>query len=303
MSTIKQDSFQQQFNQLQQRHETFAAQYFQSVHFKQTSQLPQAMRYSLLNGGKRVRPFLVYATGQMLGAHLSDLDAPALAIECIHSYSLVHDDLPAMDNDTLRRGKPTCHIQFDEATAILAGDALQTEAFAILSQHAYQQVTPRQQLAMVQTLAQASGVAGMCGGQALDIAATGKALSLAELEQIHQLKTGALITAAVLLGAYTAPNISAQTLQQLTEWAEAIGLAFQVQDDILDQTSDTATLGKTQGSDAANDKTTYPTLLGLEGAITKRQQLFKKALHALSGMPYNTQLLSEFTDYLVTRDR
>ncbi len=297
--------FSQQFADFQQRHEQYSARHFEPVGqcLQSAKQLQQAMRYSMLNGGKRVRPFLVYATGAMLKASLHDLDAPALAIECIHSYSLVHDDLPAMDNDTLRRGKPTCHIQYNEATAILAGDALQAEAFRILTQHPYQFVNAQQQLNMVTTLANAAGLTGMCGGQALDIEATGEQLSLAELERIHNLKTGALIKAAVMLGAYCAPNVDDAVFIQLNEWADAIGLAFQVQDDILDRTSDTVTLGKTQGSDAANHKVTYPTLLGLKGAIEKRNQLAEKALHALSGIPYNTKLLSEFTDYLVTRDR
>lgn len=297
--------FSQQFADFQQRHELYSACHFdpKEQSTNNAKQLQLAMRYSMLNGGKRVRPFLVYATGTMLGATLHDLDAPALAIECIHSYSLVHDDLPAMDNDTLRRGKPTCHIQFNEATAILAGDALQTEAFRILTQHSYQQVNAEQQLRMVSALANAAGLAGMCGGQALDIEATGKQLTLAELERIHTLKTGALIKSAVLLGAHCAPNVATDVLPMLNDWADAIGLVFQVQDDILDCTSDTATLGKTQGSDAANHKVTYPSLLGLDGAIEKRNQLAEKALQALSGIPYNTKLLSEFTDYLVTRDR
>lgn len=299
--------FSQQFAEFQTRHEQHSGRHFESTNKSSTNttaeRLQDAMRYSMLNGGKRVRPFLVYATGSMLKATLHDLDAPALAIECIHSYSLVHDDLPAMDNDTLRRGKPTCHIQFDEATAILAGDALQTEAFRILTQHPYQNVTAEQQLSMVRTLADAAGLIGMCGGQALDIEATGKQLSLLELERIHNLKTGALIKASVMLGAHCAPQVSDAVYAKLSDWADAIGLAFQVQDDILDQTSDTATLGKTQGSDAANHKITYPILLGLDGAIEKRNQLADKALQALSGIPYNTKLLSEFTDYLVTRDR
>lgn len=299
--------FNSRFAELQQRHEQFSTQHFEALKdlSKESAShwLASAMAYSMLNGGKRVRPFLVYATGSMLGAELSDLDAPALAIECIHSYSLVHDDLPAMDNDTLRRGKPTCHIQYDHATAILAGDALQAEAFQVLTTHPYSKVSPQQQLNMVRELAIAAGMTGMCGGQALDIEATGKQLDLPALEHVHQLKTGALIKAAVLLGAQCAPQISPKDYAKLQLWSDAIGLAFQVQDDILDQTSDTHTLGKTQGSDITNHKATYPALLGLEGAIVKRNQLFDKAVHALSGMPYNTQLLYEFTEYLVTRDR
>ncbi|RUO40115.1 (2E,6E)-farnesyl diphosphate synthase [Aliidiomarina taiwanensis] len=299
--------FNSQFAELQKRHEQFSTRHFETLKARSKEEashkLASAMAYSMLNGGKRVRPFLVYATGAMLGADLADLDAPALAIECIHSYSLVHDDLPAMDNDTLRRGKPTCHIKYDHATAILAGDALQAEAFQVLTTHAYKNVSPQQQLNMVRELATASGLIGMCGGQALDIEATGQALDLTALEHVHQLKTGALMKAAVLLGAHCAPQISAEDYAKLQQWSDAIGLAFQVQDDILDQISDTETLGKTQGSDITNHKATYPALLGLEGAIAKRNQLFDKAVHALSGIPYNTQLLSEFTEYLVTRDR
>lgn len=267
--------------------------------------LRHAMQYATLLGGKRVRPFLVYATGQMLGVSDALLDPPAAAIECIHAYSLVHDDLPAMDNDKLRRGQPTCHIQFDEATAILAGDALQSLAFQLLAER-QPNIPAEQQLAMLATLGQAAGLQGMCGGQALDIAATGKALSTLngdKLAQIHQLKTGALLRAAVKLGALSSPNISPEILARLDEFADAIGLAFQVQDDILDVTGDTQTLGKQQGADAHLEKATYPALLGLEGSKQLLATLQEKALHALSLIPYNTGLLAAFTDYLVTRDR
>jgi farnesyl diphosphate synthase len=269
------------------------------------SGLADAMQYATLLGGKRVRPFLVYATGQMLGVHDALLDAPAAAIECIHAYSLVHDDLPAMDNDKLRRGQPTCHIQFDEATAILAGDALQSLAFQLLSAR-QPEIPAKQQLAMLAELSNAAGLHGMCGGQALDIAATGKALGSItsdNLAQIHQLKTGALLTAAVKLGALSCASISPEILARLDEFASAIGLAFQVQDDILDVTGDTQTLGKQQGADAELEKATYPALLGLEGSKQLLLTLEEKALHALSLIPYNTALLAAFTDYLVTRDR
>jgi farnesyl diphosphate synthase len=268
-------------------------------------QLANAMSYATLLGGKRVRPFLVYATGSMLGVADDVLDAPAAAIECIHAYSLVHDDLPAMDNDSLRRGQATCHIQFDEATAILAGDALQSLAFQLLAKP-QPQINAEQQLAMVTTLAEAAGLSGMCGGQALDINATGsngEDITVGQLEQIHRLKTGALLRAAVRLGALCSNNVSDEVLTQLDEFASAIGLAFQVQDDILDVIGDTQTLGKTKGADADLSKATYPALLGLDGSKQLLATLHKKALHALSLIPYNTELLEEFTEYLVTRDR
>ncbi|MCC5854559.1 MAG: (2E,6E)-farnesyl diphosphate synthase [Idiomarina sp.] len=287
--------------QFRERHDVFLAQYLDQS--GPATRLHEAMQYSALLGGKRVRPFLVYAVGDMLGAALPDLDAPAVAVECIHAYSLIHDDLPAMDDDALRRGHPTCHIRFDEATAILAGDALQTAAFELLAKHPFVHVTPERQLNMIQSLAHASGSQGMCGGQALDIAATGQSISLAKLEQIHQLKTGALIRAAVRLGALTAPKSDQATQASLDIWADAIGLAFQVQDDILDVTSDTATLGKSQGSDQALEKSTYPQHLGLDGARQHLAELREKALQALSGITYNTQLLADFTNYLATRDR
>ncbi|WP_275541096.1 (2E,6E)-farnesyl diphosphate synthase [Aliidiomarina minuta] len=265
--------------------------------------LLDAMKYAVLLGGKRIRPFLVYATGELLGASADDLDAPAAAIECIHAYSLVHDDLPAMDNDSLRRGQPTCHIAFDEATAILAGDALQTLSFEILTSHPYTAVSDRQQLQMVRTLAKASGQAGMCGGQALDLAATDRQIGLSALEQIHRHKTGALIVAAVQMAIQCSPQVSQESEQALLSWAQTIGLAFQVQDDILDETGATEALGKPQGSDQELHKSTYPALLGLTQAQQLLHDLQQKALQALAAIPYNTQLLEQFTDYLITRDR
>ncbi|MCL4409427.1 (2E,6E)-farnesyl diphosphate synthase [Aliidiomarina haloalkalitolerans] len=264
-------------------------------------QLQEAMAYSALLGGKRIRPFLVYATGEMLDVPLAALDAPAAALECIHAYSLAHDDLPAMDNDALRRGQPTCHVKFGEATAILAGDALQALAFELIGRE-HPQLAPEQQIAMIRKLAEASGASGMCGGQALDIAATGKATLQSELETIHHLKTGALIRAALAIGALAAPNVSPAILAALDEYGQAIGLAFQVKDDILDQTSDPETLGKATAADIALNKTTYATLLGIDGAEQLLKQLTEKALHALQQIPYNTELLQDFTEYLVTRD-
>ena len=208
----------------------------------QNTPLVEAMQYGALLGGKRLRPFLVYATGKMFGVSTTTLDAPAAAVECIHAYSLMHDDLPAMDDDDLRRGQPTCHIKFGEASAILAGDALQTLAFSILSDAPMTEVSDRDRLAMLSELATASGVAGMCGGQALDLEAEGQQVNLEMLERIHRHKTGALIRAAVRLGALSAGEQGRNALPLLDKYAESIGLAFQVQDDILDVVGDTATL-------------------------------------------------------------
>ncbi|MGF1760402.1 (2E,6E)-farnesyl diphosphate synthase [Photobacterium sagamiensis] len=264
--------------------------------------LIEAMKHGTLLGGKRVRPFLTYATGQMLGADCADLDTPAAAIECIHAYSLIHDDLPAMDDDELRRGQPTCHIAFDEATAILAGDALQTLAFEILADGPLSPEGNARRVPMIKELAQASGAAGMCMGQVLDLEAEGRHVDLQQLKSIHKHKTGALIRCAVRLGALAAGPKSVDVLPQLDQYAEAIGLAFQVQDDILDVTSDTETLGKPQGSDLALEKSTYPALLGLEGAKEKAQQLYQEALQALDAIPYNTHQLEVFARYIIERN-
>ncbi|HHP0482669.1 (2E,6E)-farnesyl diphosphate synthase [Vibrio campbellii] len=267
----------------------------------QEQPLIQAMKYGLLLGGKRVRPFLVYITGQMLGCKPEDLDTPASAIECIHAYSLIHDDLPAMDDDDLRRGQPTCHIKFDEATAILTGDALQTLAFTILAEGELNPNAENQRIKMVQALAQASGAGGMCLGQALDLGAENRRVSLADLEEIHRNKTGALINCAVKLGALAAGEKGLEVLPHLERYSKAVGLAFQVQDDILDIISDTETLGKPQGSDQELNKSTYPSLLGLEGAMEKAHTLLQEALQALEAIPYNTQLLEEFARYVIER--
>ena len=267
----------------------------------QEQPLIQAMKYGLLLGGKRVRPFLVYITGQMLGCKPEDLDTPASAIECIHAYSLIHDDLPAMDDDDLRRGQPTCHIKFDEATAILTGDALQPLAFTILAEGELNPNAENQRIKMVQALAQASGAGGMCLGQALDLGAENRRVSLADLEEIHRNKTGALINCAVKLGALAAGEKGLEVLPHLERYSKAIGLAFQVQDDILDIISDTETLGKPQGSDQELNKSTYPSLLGLEGAMEKAHTLLQEALQALEAIPYNTQLLEEFARYVIER--
>lgn len=267
----------------------------------QNQPLIDAMRYGLLLGGKRARPFLVYITGQMLGCKVEDLDTPASAVECIHAYSLIHDDLPAMDDDELRRGQPTCHIKFDEATAILTGDALQTLAFTILADGQLNPNAEATRIKMVKSLAEASGAAGMCMGQALDLQAENRSVDLQELEEIHRNKTGALMKCAIRLGALAAGDKGIAVMPLLDKYADAIGLAFQVQDDILDIISDTETLGKPQGSDQELNKSTYPALLGLEGAVEKANNLLHEALQALDAIPYNTELLEEFARYVVER--
>lgn len=275
--------------------------------------LAQAMRYGALLGGKRLRPFLVYATGNMLGVELAKLDAPAAAIECIHAYSLIHDDLPAMDDDDLRRGLPTCHIKFGEANAILAGDALQTLAFSVLSDADLlpnTSIEPAIRLAMVKELASASGANGMCLGQALDLLAEGQQIGLDELERIHNHKTGALITTAVRLGALSIGRSSAniksdRVLPLLNRYAQAIGLAFQVQDDILDVIGDTAKIGKRQGADQQHHKSTYPALLGLEQAQAKALALYQQAIDALNELNelgYDTNQLETLANFIVERD-
>ena len=241
--------------------------------------LHAAMRHAATGGGKRMRPLLVYASGHLLGADPALLDAPATAVELIHAYSLVHDDLPAMDDDALRRGQPTVHIAFDEATAILAGDALQTRAFEVLADS---DAPAALRVAWLQTLAQASGAGGMCGGQALDIDATGQLQTLVELENMHALKTGALIRAAVRMGAL-AGGADTATLARLDEFAAALGLAFQVRDDILDIEADSAQLGKTAGKDAAQQKSTFPALLGMDGAKQRLAELSAQMQQALAG--------------------
>ncbi len=260
-----------------------------------------AMSYGLLIGGKRMRPYLAYITGETLGAEQTDLDAIAGALECIHAYSLLHDDLPAMDDDDLRRGKPTCHKAFDEATAILAGDGLQTLAFDILANHKFSvQIQPKQIL-LIQQLVTASGYQGMCGGQALDLAATDKEINLDKLEKLHSLKTGALLEASVLMAANCSANITNKDKEALKSFSQLIGLAYQVQDDIIDITSSDEQLGKPAGSDIAANKSTYPALLGLQGAQKKAQQLYQQSLQALESLPYNSQLLADFATFIIKR--
>lgn len=274
-------------------------------------QLQEAMRYSLFNGGKRVRPILVYASAEAIADIPTSMqpnttDLAAMAIEAVHAYSLIHDDLPAMDDDDLRRGKATCHIAFDEATAILAGDALQTMAFDILcgdnNDRIDADISNGTTLAMLKTLAQASGAHGMVAGQSIDLSSVNQTLTLAELENMHRLKTGALINASVRLGALSTNSASTQQLKALEQYANAVGLAFQVQDDILDVTSDTQTLGKQQGADIALSKPTYVSLLGLDTAIKKAKQLHEQALDALGGFDYRADNLRHLSAYIVNRN-
>ncbi len=264
-------------------------------------QLHQAMRYAVLSGGKRIRPVLVYSTGAAVGVNLDSLDSPACAVELIHAYSLIHDDLPAMDNDDLRHGKPTCHKAFDEATALLAGDALQALALQVLAQDPAMTQDPAIRLQWVETLAQAAGSRGMAGGQAIDLAAVGKELTLAELEDMHIHKTGALLRASVLLGALSRPTLPAATLQRLDHYAKCIGLAFQIRDDILDVIADTDTLGKPQGADVHLHKPTYPALLGLDGARSHAQTLVDEALVSLQPFGPEADTLRWIASYIVER--
>ncbi|AAK02617.1 farnesyl-diphosphate synthase [Pasteurella multocida] len=288
----------QDLPQLQQRINTFLAQQLNVD--SSPSPLAEAMRYGVLLGGKRIRPFLVYATGRMLGADLNQLDYAAASVEAVHAYSLIHDDLPAMDDDHLRRGQPTCHIAFDHATAILAGDALQAFAFEILTQAPALQA--EQKLALVQTLSQAAGVKGMCLGQSLDLISEQKHISLIELEQIHRNKTGAMLSAAIQLGRICSPHFKNDTLaQQLQRYSEAIGLAFQVQDDILDIEGESDIIGKTVGSDLLADKSTYPKLLGLAGAKQKAQELYQNAIAELESIPFDTSALRAIAEFVVNR--
>lgn len=296
--------FHQQLQAFRQRSDRALLDYIAPLPFN-NGRMVAAMRHGALLGGKRLRPFLVYATGQMFGLSLNSLDAPAAAVECIHAYSLIHDDLPAMDDDDLRRGQPTCHIKFGEANAILAGDALQTLAFSILADAEMPNVAPRDRLAMISELATASGVAGMCGGQSLDLEAEGQHIDLAALEQIHRHKTGALIRAAVRLGALAAGEAGRAALPQLDRYAAAIGLAFQVQDDILDVVGETEKIGKRQGADQQHGKSTYPALLGLDSARAKAWDLYQEALAALESLAaqsYNTAPLRALANFIIERD-
>ena len=268
--------------------------------YEPAAHLQSAMAYSLFNGGKRVRPMLTYAAASLFGQLNELTDAGAAAVESIHAYSLIHDDLPAMDDDDLRRGKPTCHIQFDEATAILAGDALQTFAFELLANA--KNPNTQTKLQLIQELIYASGRHGMVTGQMIDLANVGKEIDIKELEQMHQHKTGALIRASIRMGAISTGAKNETDFAALDAYASAIGLAFQVQDDIIDITSDTTTLGKTQFSDEDANKPTYPKLLGLEGAQALALSLHEQAIAAISPFGDAAQPLVELANYIIGRN-
>jgi len=265
------------------------------------ARLHEAMRYAVLGGGKRVRPILVYAAGAALGVDNEALDGPACALELIHAYSLIHDDLPAMDDDDLRRGKPTCHRAYDEATAILAGDALQALAFYILAHDPAITAESQARLTMIDTLALAAGSRGMVGGQAIDLAVVGRSVDIAELEDMHIHKTGALIRAAIRLAALSATGLDPAALQRLDRYAKCVGLAFQIRDDILDVEGETSTLGKQQGADLARNKPTYPSLLGLAEAKERALALHEEALDSLADLDQRADPLRELSHYIVDR--
>ncbi|MBO9662652.1 (2E,6E)-farnesyl diphosphate synthase [Dokdonella sp.] len=264
-------------------------------------ELHRAMRYAVLGGGKRLRPLLVYATGNAFGAALERLDAPAAAVEIIHAYSLVHDDLPAMDDDSLRRGRPTCHIAFGEAMAILAGDALQALAFEVLADDEKLAVDASTRLEMLRVLALACGSHGMAGGQAFDLAAVGRKLAPAELERMHVHKTGALIRASVRLGALASGHADARTLDALETYGHCIGLAFQIRDDLLDIEAATEQLGKTAGKDVAANKPTYPAILGLDASRAELAALTARALDSISALDARAEPLRDLARFVAER--
>lgn len=283
--------------------------YADRVNYQLTERLPQeadspktlhkAIRYSVLGGGKRIRPALVYATGEALSTNLESLDCAACAVELMHCYSLIHDDLPAMDNDDLRRGRPTCHKAFDEATAILAGDAIQAQAFAML---ASDDASPEQRVHMIQQLAKSSGSLGMAGGQAIDLASVNKQLNEAEIKTMHTLKTAALIQASVLMAVVASDMNNPETFAHFAHFSEKVGLAFQIRDDILDIQADTVTLGKPQGSDAAQNKPTYPSIVGVEHAENTANNLLQEALNEIDHLDDRAGNLRAISKYMVTRN-
>jgi farnesyl diphosphate synthase len=284
---------------IQARMEAVLARYLPAARLA-PARLHEAMRYAVLEGGKRVRPLLTFAAGEVAGARAERLEVAAAAVELIHAYSLVHDDLPCMDDDVLRRGKPTVHVEFDEATALLVGDALQSLAFQLLAEHALAD-EPRAQLEMVKLLAVAAGSRGMAGGQQIDLAATGKALGVPELEAMHIHKTGALIRAAVLLGAACGGAPEATLRERLDQYAKTVGLAFQVVDDVLDAEASSATLGKTAGKDARAGKPTYVSVMGLARARELAQELRHNAHEALAPLGAGARRLRELADFIVLR--
>ena len=265
--------------------------------------LHAAMRYATLSGGKRIRPILVYAGGLAVGAAREALDVPACAVEFIHAYSLIHDDLPAMDDDDLRRGKPSCHRAFDEATAILAGDALQSLAFQLLAKNDAAAISDATRLRMIDILALAAGSRGMVGGQAIDLAATGRELNIAELEDMHIHKTGALIRASVVLGALCGTAAEDARHQQLDHYAKCIGLAFQIRDDILDVEGEAGTMGKNPGMDQQLEKPTYPALIGMAGARLRAKELHAEAMDSLADFDERADPLRWISAYIIERER
>jgi farnesyl diphosphate synthase len=285
--------------EVQARVETALTRFLPPAHVAPT-RLHEAMRYAVLGGGKRVRPLLGFAAGEVTNAPLDRLEAATAAVELIHAYSLVHDDLPCMDDDVLRRGKPTVHVEYDEATALLVGDALQTLAFQLLAEHLLAD-EPRMQLEMVKLLAIASGSRGMAGGQQIDLDSTGKQLALAELEFMHIHKTGALIRAAVLIGAACGQPLADAERASLDRYAKAVGLAFQVVDDVLDAEASTATLGKTAGKDSKHGKPTYVSVLGAPKARSLAQELRGEAHAALQGLGTRGARLAALADFVVLR--
>lgn len=268
---------------------------------KHPARLHEAMRYAVMGGGKRLRPMLVYATGEVLGIDAKRLDGPATALEIVHAYSLIHDDLPAMDDDNLRRGQPTCHIAFDEATAILAGDALQCLAFEVLVHDPDMTPNANARLKIIEQLAVASGSRGMAGGQAMDMAAMGNKLDVAQIEDMHIHKTGALIRASILMTTESADSVSTTEREALDKYARCLGLAYQIHDDILDEESDTQTLGKTSGADSAMNKPTYPAIVGLKDAKLRAVELRDDAIHALSCFEGRAEPLIWLAHHVVDR--
>ncbi|NOY66852.1 MAG: (2E,6E)-farnesyl diphosphate synthase [Gammaproteobacteria bacterium] len=265
--------------------------------------LHEAMRYSAISNGKFIRPLLVYATGDALSLAREQLDGIACSVETIHAYSLIHDDLPAMDDDDLRRGKPTSHIQYGEAMAILAGDALQALAFYIIAHDTKLDVDSDTRLKMINTLSLSCGSRGMAGGQAIDLLSIGKSLDIAQLEDMHIHKTGALIRASVIMSACASTNIPESTLEHLDHYSKCVGLAFQIRDDILDVEGDTEVIGKQQGADFALNKPTYPALLGLDGAKQRAQELHEEAMDSLSSLNHQADMLRQISEYIVKRIR
>jgi geranylgeranyl pyrophosphate synthase len=265
------------------------------------ARLHEAMRYSVLGGGKRIRPALLFATARAVGLSEDEVEAAACAVELVHVYSLVHDDLPAMDNDDLRRGRPTCHKAYDEATALLVGDALQPLAFQLLASDPALPASPAIRLRLIDMLAQASGTFGMAGGQAIDLAAQGMRLDIGQVEDMHARKTGAVIRASVLMAAECVPPLDPNLYAALTRFATAVGLAFQIQDDLLDVTGDVSTLGKATGADSERAKPTHPAIIGITASQQRVRLLHSQAIHALAPFGERAESLRSLAHWLLSR--